>query len=226
VVVDSGSTDRTVEIARRFGCEVFVRTFDTYIDQKNHALDRCRHDWVLSVDADEVITPDLAAEIQQLDFNESGYWIGRTNFLGDRPLRRGPWLRDDQLRLFRKPQGRWGGSNPHERVLLDGPAGRLSAPMLHYSYRTRQEFLDRNRKYTQMMAAYLAQNGRTTYRGEAWGHAAGNFFKNYVLRRGCLDGATGLFVAYQYARFSYLKYTLLAELQGRDKAAASVRRAA
>jgi glycosyltransferase involved in cell wall biosynthesis len=211
VVVDSGSTDRTLELARRFPVEVFLRKFDTYINQKNFALDRCRHDWVLSVDADEVITPELAAEMRGLRFDAAGYRVLRRTYLGDRQIRRGNWSRDYHLRLFRRSLGRWGGSNPHERVILNGPTRRLHNVMLHYSFRNRQEFLERNRKYTEMMADYLARQGRKTYPGEAVLHAAGNFVKAYFLRRGFLDGEAGLFLAYHYSRLSYLKYALLAE---------------
>jgi glycosyltransferase involved in cell wall biosynthesis len=211
VVVDSGSTDRTLSLVGRFPAEACVRKFDTYINQKNFALDRCRHDWVLSVDADEVITPALAEEIRRLPFDAPGYQLLRRTYLGDRQIRRGHWARDYQVRLFRRWRGRWGGSNPHERVVLNGAARRLRNPMLHYSFRNRQEFLDRNRKYTEMLADYLARQGRKTYPGEAMLHAVGNFVKGYLLRRGFLDGEAGLFLAYHYSRLSYLKYSLLAQ---------------
>jgi glycosyltransferase involved in cell wall biosynthesis len=213
VVVDSGSSDRTVEIARRFPCEIVERKFDTFMNQKNFALDQCRHEWVLSVDADEAITPELAAEIERLAYDVAGYVVRRQTFLGDRQIRRGAWSHDDHVRLFRKSCGRWGGSNPHERVFLEGPAQRLKAPMLHYSYGARQEFLDRNRKYTELMVEHLVRQGRSTYRGEGLVHAAGNFFKSFILRRGFLDGEVGFFLSYHYARFSHLKYSLLAARQ-------------
>jgi glycosyltransferase involved in cell wall biosynthesis len=217
VVVDSGSSDRTREIAARFPAEVHVRPFDTFINQKNYALDCCRHEWVLSVDADEVITPALADEMQRLRYDVSGYLLRRNNFLGDRVFNRGKWLNDFHLRLFRKSQGRWGGSNPHERVVLSGPTQRLRTHMLHYSYRDRRDFLQRNRKYTEMLADYLAREGRSTYPGEPIFHAAGNFLDAYFVRRGFLDGETGLFLAYHYARFSYLKYAWLAERRQAEK---------
>jgi glycosyltransferase involved in cell wall biosynthesis len=216
VVVDSGSTDRTVEIARQFRCEIVQRKFDTFMNQKNFALDQCRHEWVLSADADEVITPALTAEIEKLDFAAPGYLIRRQTFLGDRQILRGAWSRDDHVRLFRKSCGRWGGTNPHERVFLEGTPRRLKAPMLHYSYRTRQEFLERNRKYAELMAEHFARQGRSTYPGEGAIHAAGNFFKSFVLRRGFLDGEAGFFLSYHYARFSHLKYSLLARRPGRS----------
>jgi glycosyltransferase involved in cell wall biosynthesis len=213
VLVDSGSTDRTLEIASRFPCDIVVRKFDTYINQKNFALDQCRHEWVVSVDADEVITAELAREIERLEYDVAGYIVRRRTYLGDRVISRGAWARDDHVRLFRRSCGRWGGSNPHERFFIEGPTRRLQAPMLHYSYRNREEFLARNHKYTQMLVEHLLRQRRTTYRGEALLHATGNFLKSYVLRRGFLDGEAGFFLSYHYARFSHLKYTLLAQRQ-------------
>jgi hypothetical protein len=198
-------------IARRFPCDIVTRRFDTYINQKNFALDYCRHEWVLSVDADEVITPELAEEVERLAFDVAGYVVRRRTFLGEREIHRGAWAHDDHVRLFRRSCGRWGGSNPHERVFLDGVARRLRWPMLHYSYRDRQEFLSRNRKYTEMLVEHLLKQGRTTYRGEGAVHAAGNFLKSFILRLGFLDGETGWFLSYNYARLSYLKYAMLAE---------------
>jgi glycosyltransferase involved in cell wall biosynthesis len=212
VVVDSGSTDRTLDVVRGYPhprVAVCHRAFDTYVAQKNFALDRCDHDWVLSVDADEVLPARLVEEIAGLAFDVDGYHVGRRTFLGSREIRHGTWSPDYQLRLFRRTRGRWGGSNPHEAVILDGPSRRLAARMLHYSYRSRQEFVERNRRYTRMMVEYLRQQGRTTYFGEAVLHWLGNFVKSYVLRRGFLDGSAGLFLAWHIANASFMKYHLL-----------------
>jgi len=214
VVVDSGSTDRTLQIVRAYPharIRLLYRPFDTYIAQKNFALDRCDHEWVLSVDADEVLPPRLVEEIAGLTFDVDGYFIGRRTFLGGREIRYGTWSPDYQLRLFRRTRGRWGGSNPHEVVILDGRWRRLTTRMLHYSYRSRKEFVERNRKYTRMMVEYLEQQGRETYFGEAMVHWLGNFVKSYVLRRGFLDGSAGLFLAWHIANASFMKYHLLAK---------------
>jgi len=219
VVVDSGSTDATLQIVRAYPhrrIKVFFRPFDTYIAQKNFALDRCDHEWVLSVDADEVLPPRLVEEIAGLGFDVDGYFIGRRTFLGGREIRYGTWSPDYQLRLFRRTRGRWGGSNPHEVVILDGSSRRLTTRMLHYSYRSRKEFVERNRKYTRMMVEYLKQQGRTTYFGEAVIHWLGNFVKSYVLRRGFLDGSAGLFLAWHIANSSFMKYHLLAKHRGKN----------
>jgi hypothetical protein len=137
--------------------------------------------------------------------------IGRRTFLGDQEVRFGTWSPDYNLRLFRRSQGRWGGTNPHERVLLDGHPKKLLNRMLHYSYRDREEFLTRNEKYTRLIVEHVARRGHRSYFGEPLVHAAGNFFKAYVLKQGFRDGAAGWFIAWHTARFSWMKYRLLAE---------------
>jgi len=212
VVVDSGSTDDTLAIVRQYPkTKILYRRFDTYVKQKNHALDHCDHDWVLSVDADEVLTPQLIDEIHRLPFDTAGYQIAIRPFLGNQEIKHGTWNPGYKLRLFRKSLGRWGGSSPHEHVVLRGRSRRLKSRMLHYSYRNRQEFVQRNRQYTRMMVDYLAQTGRKTYWGEPVVHWLGNFLKSYLLRRGFLDGWTGLFLAYHIANFSFMKYSLLTQ---------------
>jgi len=219
VLVDSGSTDRTLDLVKRFPrIKLLHRPFDTYVRQKNYALDHCDHDWVLSVDADEVLTPQLTEEIENLPFDVSGYHIGMRTFLGSQEIKHGTWTPGYKLRLFRKSRGRWGGPSPHERVVLEGRTKRLKNRMLHYSYASRQEFVERNRRYTQMMVDYLVARGRKTYPGEQVVHWVGNFVKSYVLRRGFLDGSAGLFLAYHIANFSFMKYSLLAKRSRQQRA--------
>jgi len=218
VVVDSGSTDETLAIVgSRAGTRTLHRRFDTYVKQKNYALDHCTHDWVLSLDADEVLTPQLIEEINGLPFDAAGYLIAIRPFLGSQEIKYGTWNPGYKLRLFRRSYGRWGGSSPHERVVLQGRTQRLKNRILHYSYRDRQEFLERNRQYTRMMVEFLAERGRQTYYGEPVVHWCGNFLKSYLLRRGFLDGRAGLFLAYHIANFSFMKYSLLAERNGQER---------
>lgn len=220
VVVDSGSTDRTVEIVNRFSnAELHARPFDNFMNQKNHALSLCRNEWVVSLDADEVLTSENVAEIRSLAFDKSGYYIGRRAFIGDREIRFGTWSPDYQLRIFRKSCSRWGGTNPHESIQLEGDVGYLKSRMLHFSYETYDEFVVRNKKYAHMMAEHLDRHGRTTYAAESYLHCVGNFIKAYLLRGGFLDGGAGFFLARHIAGGSFLKYRLLAERQRLRKAA-------
>lgn len=214
IVLDSGSTDQTVRIAEaRPGVEVHHRPFDDYIQQKNAALDLCTHDWVMSLDADELLPPALVEEIARLDFDVAGYEIPRQTFLGDHLIRHGTWRGDHKLRLFRRSLGRWGGSTPHERVVIDGPVRRLHTPMLHYSYDSREQYIERNQRYARLLAAHWHERGKRTRYGQAALHAAGMFVKGLILRRGFLDGADGWFLAWHGAAATYRKYAELARLQ-------------
>jgi len=127
IVVDSDSTDRTLDIVRQYpNTKLLQRPFDNFINQKNYALDHCDHEWVLSVDADEVLTAPLIEEIQSLPYDVEGYHIGRRSYLGDQEIKHGTWSPDYQLRLFRRSCARWGGSNPHENVILSGQTQRMT----------------------------------------------------------------------------------------------------
>ncbi len=212
VLVDSGSTDETLAIAARYAnVEIHHRPFDNFIAQKNHALSLCNQEWVISLDADEVLPPSLIEEIRGLTFDQTGYRIGRRSFIGEREVRHGTWSPDYQLRLFRKSLSTWGGTNPHESIQLKGPIGKLQERMLHYSYRTHAEYVQRNTKYIHMMVEHLAARGRTAQPWEPYVHCVGNFLKAYILRRGFLDGYTGFFLARHIAGGSFMKYRLLAE---------------
>jgi len=219
-LVDSGSEDRTLEIAAEFpNVEIHTRPFDTFIKQKNYALSLCRNEWIVSLDADEVLTEENIAEISELPLDVSGYRIGRRSFIGDQEIRHGTWSPDYQLRIFRKSCSQWGGTNPHESIQIHGDVGRLKSRMLHYSYDNFDQFIARNTKYIHMMVDHLEQSGRTTNAAEPYVHCVGNFLKAYILRKGFLDGAAGLFLARHIAGGSFLKYRLLAE-RSRERRAA------
>ncbi|NOX54790.1 MAG: glycosyltransferase family 2 protein [Planctomycetes bacterium] len=217
VVVDSGSTDTTVSIARSFAnTRVLFRPFDSHISQKNYALDQCVHEWVLSLDADEALTPELISEIQALAFDADGYFISRRTFLGEKEIRYGSWNPDYKLRLFRKSLGRWGGLNPHDKIILHGRTAYLKSRMLHYSYRSRDEFLERNERYVRLMADSMYQAGRRAHWWDAYLHWLGDFLKSYVWKAGVLDGSAGLFLAYHIANGAYRKYRLLSQLARKE----------
>ncbi len=212
VVIDSGSTDGTIEIVNSFPkTRLIHRDFDTFKDQKNYAVDACRNDWVLSLDADEILPAGLRDEIQALRFDVAGYKLRRTSFLANREIRFGNWNPDYALRLFRRSQCRWGGTNPHESVSTSGKVEKLKSPLLHYSYETKEDYIGRNRKYALMMVEYLREHGRTSSRLAAYSHGIGNFVKAFLIRRGFLDGADGLFLAWHGAKASFLKHSELAK---------------
>ncbi len=220
VLVDSGSEDDTLKIASGFAnVKIHRRPFDNFINQKNFALSLCQHERVISLDADELLVSELIEEIRQLDFAKAGYQISRRTFIGRQEIKHGNWSPDYQLRVFKKSKAKWGGTNPHETILLDGKSGKLNKRMLHFSYHNIDEFIERNRKYVQMMVEHLSSNGCTTNVAEPYVHCIGNFVKAYFLRAGFLDGAAGFSLAKHIAAGSFLKYRLLAEKNNQSKAA-------
>ena len=216
VVVDNHSADRTLEIARRHTSNVHTRAFNGFAAQKQFAIEKATRSWMLSLDADERLTPGLAREIKALLSGapaESGYEIPfEIHYLGRR-LRFGGLGSERHLRLFRKDCGRFSG-DVHEGFALAGPVGRLSGKIQHYPYRDLDEHLDKLNRYTTMAArAGLVQGRRITpfhHLLPPW-----VFFVRYGLRLGFLDGRAGLMQAVMAAFTTWTKYMKLAELQSR-----------
>ncbi len=216
VVLDSGSTDRTEEICRRYTDRFFRREWDGYTGQRNAAHELASTDWILSLDADERITPELAAEIRAV-LSEGGR--GLVGFhLPYKVFYRGKWLRhggfypEKHLRLFRRGRGAYGERAVHEAVRVDGPAGDLKNYVEHYTYKSISDFLDRMERYASLSAEEYRRQGRTTGPVRMAGHAAGNFLKMYVLQRGFLDGYEGFLMASLYSVYTFVKYAKLREL--------------
>jgi glycosyltransferase involved in cell wall biosynthesis len=216
VVVDSGSTDETASIARRLGARVEVRGWPGYSAQKNHAAELASHDWILSLDADERVSPPLAVEIRRvLDAGpaSAGYRIPRVSWYLGRWIRSTDWYPDLQLRLYDRRRGRWNGRRVHESVDLAGVPGRLRHDLLHYPYRDISDHLATIDRYTTLAAAQWHEEGRRTRAWQALVMPRLAFFRNYVLRRGFRDGAAGLLVSLLNSQYVGLKYAKLWELQ-------------
>jgi glycosyltransferase involved in cell wall biosynthesis len=219
IVVDCGSTDETVAIARERGAEIAVRAWDGFGPQKNHALSLADGDWVLSIDADERVTPALAqairAAITQAGFD--GYEMPRlSRFLG-REMRHSGMYPDYVLRLFRRGRARFSDSLVHERVVCAGAVGRLDPPLLHEPVRRIEEALSRMDRYSTAGAEMLAASGRRVSFASGITHGLWTFFRVYVLRRGFLDGREGFLLAVANAEGSYYRYMkawLLARRRG------------
>ncbi len=163
ILVDSGSKDRTLEIARSFGAKTGYHAFGGHGEQKNVALDLCTCDWVLLLDADEVLTPELQSEIQQLLDGEpryGAYWIPRLNLILGRWMRHGGFYPDHKLRLFRRGAARLSeGVGPHSTPQFEGPRGTLKHDMLHYAYPTMSVYLEHMNRYSSEIAQLLHQRG-------------------------------------------------------------------
>ncbi len=222
VVVDSHSKDRTREIAASRGARVIERDWPGHVAQKEFAIRAASHEWVLCVDADERISAPLRAEI--LALRDAGFpgcagwrFPRLSSYLG-RWMRHGGWYPDRQLRLFDRRRGRWGGNNPHDKVLLDGPLGTLRGDLLHHPYRSFAEHLRTIDKYTTIMAEGLHQRGKRAHLGHLVVGPCARFVRFYVLHMGFLEGWRGLLQAYLAAHYGRLKYAKLLVLQNQAEA--------
>jgi glycosyltransferase involved in cell wall biosynthesis len=212
VVLDSGSTDGTCEIALARGARVEVsQDWPGFGPQKNRALDLATGDWVLSIDADERVTPDLAQTIMRAIEAPvaDAYRVARlSNFCG-RWIRHSGWWPDYVVRLFRRGSGRFTDAAVHERVLVQGRTATLSGHFLHYPYASLEIFIDKINRYSTEAARSAFERGqRSTVLGP-FGHGAWTFIRHYVLRRGFLDGWQGLVLAGMAATGSFYRYVKL-----------------
>ena len=218
VVVDSGSTDRTRQVAEAHGARVLVRPFDGFTTQKNFALEQAAFDHVLSLDADEWLSPELAASIQaaRRDWTADGYAFNRLNFYGEKPVRSCGWYPDAKVRLWDRRRGRWSGGLLHEVVVLE-PGAReawLPGDLLHRAYERAGQLVAKMQSYSDWWAREQAHRRRVGPAGLLL-KTAGAFFKSWILRRGVLDGYEGLAVSVSNANGVFYKYAKLLEANRR-----------
>jgi glycosyltransferase involved in cell wall biosynthesis len=222
VVVDSGSTDDTVSIARAKGARVTDRAWTGYIDQKNYAASIAANDWILSLDADERVPEALAAEIQRLlasDPPRRGYRIPRVTFHLGQWVRTTDFYPDYQLRLYDRRAGRWVGRYVHESVRVDGAFGYLKNDLEHRSFRDLRDHAEKLNRYSTLAARQMYESGRRANLFDLVVHPPAAFLRNYVLRRGFLDGTVGLTISAMSAYSVFLKFAKLRELQRTHAAA-------
>jgi glycosyltransferase involved in cell wall biosynthesis len=220
IVVDSGSTDGTAEIARSMGANVVVTPdWPGFGVQKNRALALATGAMVFSIDADERVTPELAASIRQIVAGESvapGYELSRlSNFCGQW-MRHGDWYPDRVLRLFKREAGGFSNDLVHERLIVEGRIGRLTGELLHHSMPTLEGALDKMNRYSSGRAADKVAAGGRGGLGSALSHGIWAFLRCYILHRGFLDGRLGFVLAVYVAEntyYRYLKMGLLARPQ-------------
>jgi glycosyltransferase involved in cell wall biosynthesis len=229
LVVDSGSTDGTREIAARHGARVVQHPYESAARQKNWAIPQLRNSWVLILDADERVTPGLAAEMQDCIAGNGaaadGYSIRReSTFLGV-PIRHAGWGRDRVLRLFRRDLGRYDDVLVHESLELRGRESRLRAPLLHYTYRSLDDYLEKLGRYTARGAADLTRRGKQVSLATLLWRPPARFLRMYVLQAGFLDGGAGLVLCLLTAYSVWLKYAQRWEEQRQGVGTADVTRA-
>jgi glycosyltransferase involved in cell wall biosynthesis len=220
VVVDSGSTDRTREIAGGYTDRVIEQEFLGYVKQKNFALDLASHDWVVCLDADEALSEGLRAEIERalVDAGErwSGFVLDRITWFLGLWHDRGEWYPDPQLRVFRRSRGRWTGRDPHDRVELDGPTRPLKGRLLHWNYRDLSDHVQTIDRFSGRLAAEMREEGIRFRLADLLFRPLFRFFKGYVLRGGFRKGIPGFLVSVSTAYYVFMKYAKLWELE-RDR---------
>lgn len=219
IVVDAQSTDDTVAIARRLASRVIVREWPGFSAQKNFAAEQASNDWILSVDADERVTPELAEEIRGLMASEpaaAGFRVPRISFYLGRWIRTTDWYPDPQLRLYDRRAGRWVGDYVHEHVEVRGPCGRLRHDLQHLPYRDVSHHLQTMDRYTTLAARQMAAQGRRVGALGLLSRPLGAFALNYLLRGGWRDGAVGLLVSLLNSYYVFLKFAKLWEANRRE----------
>ena len=226
VIVDSGSRDRTIEIAKSFGAKTSYHQFGGHGEQKNVALDLCMSEWTLLLDADEVMTPELQREIQELLVGEpkyDAYWIPRLNLYFGKWIRHGGFYPDRKLRLFKRGVARLSeGVGPHSTPQFAGPRGKLKGDLLHYAYPTMGIYLEHMDRYSSEIAPLLQKRGKVSKSLEAflWNavlNPAATFIYNYFFRLGFLDGREGLILHINHSVYVHWKFIKAWRLgQGKD----------
>ena len=212
VVLDSGSTDATVEIARSLGARVEVTDWPGFGAQKNRAIERCSGDWILSLDADERVAPPLHAAIERAiaDPGEhAAFRMPRLSTYCGRQMRHGGWWPDYVTRLFRRGRARFSNDIVHERLVADGPTGTLAQPLLHDTYADLEEVIDKLNRYSSAGARRLSDAGIRGSLTRAIGHGLWAFVRTYLVRAGFLDGREGLMLAISNAEETYYRYLKL-----------------
>jgi glycosyltransferase involved in cell wall biosynthesis len=209
ILVDQFSEDGTAEIARRLGAEVFQEPWRGFAGQKNLAIDKAGGPWILSLDADERVTPSLRREIEEelsQGSEYSGYYIARKNFFCGQWIRHGGWYPDYNLRLFRKGEGYFRDRSVHEKVVVNGKVGYLEHALEHFTYRSVSDFLLRLETYSRLAAQEVPAKSRSSISYTLCFRPLFTFINMYLLRGGILDGAAGFFLAVSYAYYTFLKY--------------------
>ena len=216
LVVDSFSTDRTLDIARTFGARVLQHEYVYSARQKNWAIPQAKHEWVLLIDSDERVTPGLREEILALLSSgprHDGYWILRANHFLGRRIKRCGWGTDKVIRLFRRDLARYEDREVHAEIELPGPLPVLRHPLEHHSFRSFGQYWRKIQIYSEWGAARLYREGRRAGPLEIFGRPVTRFFKMYVVRLGFLEGVHGLVLSMLGAFTVYLKYARLWEMR-------------
>ena len=217
IVVDSMSSDATVELSKRFTDKVFKKEWQGHVSQKNYALQFAQNEWVLCLDADERVSPELREEIEHHLSSDNqavdGYFFPRHSYYLGRWINHGGWYPDYKLRLFKKSKGYWGGKDPHDKVMLDGVTACLTSDLLHYVYRNLSHQLQTVDSFSSITASILHGEGESFSVASLIFRPAGKFLGTYCIKRGFMDGLPGFIIAVSSSFYVFLRYAKLWELQ-------------
>ncbi len=209
LVIDSFSTDKTVSLAKAKGARIVQREFDDFSSQKNYAINLASYNWVFLLDADERISLNLKEEIiREISKSETqgAYWVPRSNVFMGKRIKYSGWQNDKVIRLFKKSECRYNGKLAHEEIHTDAKVGTLQNVLDHYTYRGLSNFVRKNLNYVQLQAQELSHKGKKAHIILIILKPIFRFFKHYILQKGFLDGAQGLFISVFYAFNVFLKY--------------------
>lgn len=224
IVVDSGSTDKTLDIVSEYTDKIYHRQWTGHSEQKQFALDHCTKEWVVNIDSDEEVSTELKAQLLRiLSLPEAkrnaipGYVICRMVYFLDRWWDRGGWFPEYRMRFFLRKNTRWGGVNPHEKAIVKGKCRKLSEPIFHYTYRDFGHQIDTLNKHSSLSAECLYRDGKRCHLHNFVLNPLFRFFKFYILKSGFREGVPGLIVAGIEASYTFFKYIKLWELQRKEE---------
>lgn len=216
VVVDSFSTDKTLDICRQYTNKVFQHEWSGYSNQKNYAINVTTNPWILILDADERVSERLTKEIKEIldkDLGVDGYYIPRKSYFLGRWIRYGGWYPDYSIRLFRKDKGRFEQREVHESVRINGKTAKLKNHLEHYTYRNLSEYIQRMDRYSTLAAMEMIGEGRRSGPRNILFRPILTFFRMYILKQGFREGIYGLLISVLYSYYTFLKYAKLWEMR-------------
>ncbi len=216
VVLDSFSSDNTKQVCEKYNVRFYEHKFDGHIQQKNRALLYANYDYVLSLDADERLTEDLRTliKIEKQNFKHDAYYFNRLNYYCTKFIKYSGWYPDRKLRLWNKNKGKWGGTNPHDKVIMNDKNAKikyLKADLLHYTYYSIKQHIEQINKFTEIGAYEANKKGKKSNIIIIIIKSIWKFIRNYILKLGFLDGYYGFVVCSLTAQETFIKYVKLRE---------------
>lgn len=220
IVVDDGSSDKTVEIAKAFTDKIFIKKMDIEGRHRNWAYSQAKNNWVLSLDADEIVTPELKQEIIGVLKNnpqENGFTVPRRNYIGNYWVKYAGWYPAAQLKLFKKDKFRFEEAEIHGRVFMDEPCGHLKSDIIHYTYRNLEDFLIKLNRQTTLEALKWHNQKKPMRLSRFIWRTVDRFIRIYLTKKGYKDGFIGFVVAFNAALYQFISYLKYQELKNAKK---------